>query len=570
MPPLVRKAPLSERIRGLLNPYDFLLYLSEELHESAIDEKLRDWTMPIGAAANIIYMIARANSANTTSSHRKDDIFGDFDGRGTSGWFAWFATFTAHFLALLSIANAAYTFTRTRKYRLFESPIDVVPTTPSARRVKVEDSPSSSSPLSYFSSKFGPASAAARAHPDNREDVWELSIWDPKPLHLSLFALFSPGHVLVYWLFLPTSALDPRPSVTVVTTMLLAALTTAQLLLFKTFFEQKARDDKLLNKEVLNEYDTKFVHPSLNRPIRDVGTQSKESALSPGVKSREVEVGTPTTVVNRGFRVNPNPSYVGHLGKNINTEDLYAETPPGGRRVGRMSTSLLSPTPATGKSAALAAAAAAPVGYASSGTTMFAPQPQPQLSNFSNHESDFYGARATSPQKPIVRQKSLGSLSQQNPTVPSRERERDRSSGYRETQRESVAGGGGSLGVYTHAASPLRKSSGGAGLLRHQKSAGNLGSPLKSVSLPGAPNFRSAAGSRTSTGGGGLDYLGRPIRDAGDRTVRGDRTERVASRSGSGSGSGDDGLRQRFGGLRDAGPAADNRRDAGRRVSRPY
>lgn len=91
MPPLIRKAPLSERIKALLNPYDFLLWLSEELHESAIDEKLRDWTLPIGLAANFIYMIARANSAGETRG-RRDDVFGDFDGRGGSGWFAWFVS----------------------------------------------------------------------------------------------------------------------------------------------------------------------------------------------------------------------------------------------------------------------------------------------------------------------------------------------------------------------------------------------------------------------------------------------------------------------------------------------
>lgn len=88
MPPLIRRAPLSERIAALLNPYDFLLWLSEELHESAWDEKLKGWTVPIGVAANIVFMIARANSG-TSSGSRRDDVFGDFDGRGGSGWFAW-------------------------------------------------------------------------------------------------------------------------------------------------------------------------------------------------------------------------------------------------------------------------------------------------------------------------------------------------------------------------------------------------------------------------------------------------------------------------------------------------
>jgi len=88
MPPIIRRAPLSERVKALLNPYDFLLWLSEELHESAWDERLKDWTVPIGVGANLVFMIARANSAGSGGS-RRDDVFGDFDGRGGSGWFAW-------------------------------------------------------------------------------------------------------------------------------------------------------------------------------------------------------------------------------------------------------------------------------------------------------------------------------------------------------------------------------------------------------------------------------------------------------------------------------------------------
>lgn len=88
MPARVRRAPLSERVKAFLNPYDFLLWLSEELHESAWDEALRDYTTPIGVAANILFIIARANSGG--EKRRSDDVFGDFDGRGGSGWFAWF------------------------------------------------------------------------------------------------------------------------------------------------------------------------------------------------------------------------------------------------------------------------------------------------------------------------------------------------------------------------------------------------------------------------------------------------------------------------------------------------
>lgn len=133
-------------------------------------------------------------------------------------------------------------------------------------------------------------------------------MWDPTPLCLRTFCLFSPGHVLVYWLFLPLDPLDPRPSVTVVKTALLAILLSTQLFILQSSFSQQSKDSALLQQEVQNEYKTKFVHPLLFKPVRDAGTQSAPSAKTPG-KIREVLTFMPTTYVNRGFHTNPNPNY---------------------------------------------------------------------------------------------------------------------------------------------------------------------------------------------------------------------------------------------------------------------
>ncbi|TKX26539.1 hypothetical protein C1H76_1071 [Elsinoe australis] len=333
MPRLVRRQPWSERFKSALDPYDFLLWLGEELHDSTWDDALKEWTLSIGAAANFIYVIARANSGGGSAS-RSNDVFGDFDGRGSSGWFSWLCSFAAHLLALLAFLNSVYTFFRKRHYRLFENSIDLPPSTPSARRVNVESSPSSSSPLRYLSSLIKPPTAQSRAHPDQKRDVWEVSVWDPKDFNLELFTLFSPGHVLIYWLFLPTQTSDPRPSVTVVTAILLSALLSVQLVALRKCFTQQAKDLKIINKEVMNEYDTKFVHPNLNPPVRDVGTQTRESSSGAGTQTREVDVYTPTTIINRGFSINPNPSYVSHL-----SDDSIAEVDsPSFGRISRSTT----------------------------------------------------------------------------------------------------------------------------------------------------------------------------------------------------------------------------------------
>lgn len=215
--------------------------------------------------------------------------------------------------------NAAYTFYRQRHYRLFESSVDAPPSTPSAHRVRVDSSPMASSPLRFLSNMLAGKDAEARSHPDAVRDVWEIAVWDPTPISLQLFCLFSPGHVLVYWLFLPTATSDPRPSTTVMTTMVLAGLLSAQMLLLQSSFSRQSKDASVIHKEVMNEYDTKYVHPRTQPQMRDVGTQYYSSEFpTDSMQQHEdevdcVDVYTPTFIINRGFHTRPNPNYVKHV-----------------------------------------------------------------------------------------------------------------------------------------------------------------------------------------------------------------------------------------------------------------
>lgn len=219
--------------------------------------------------------------------------------------------------------NAFFTFWRTKNYRLFETSIETAPSTPSAHRVRVESSPVASSPLRYLQQVLGGESADSRAHPQSTRDVWEINVWDPTPLSLRLFCLFSPGHIMVYWLFFPLSALDPRPSVTVVTAVFLAALLSMQMSLLQNHFTQQSKDSSVIFKEVQNEYDTKFVQPTIHKPVRSAGTQC--ISFDTPRNTHEVLVSTPTTYVNRGFNTNPNPNYASHYDPDANTPQAMRE-----------------------------------------------------------------------------------------------------------------------------------------------------------------------------------------------------------------------------------------------------
>ncbi|MCJ1478570.1 hypothetical protein MMC13_007251 [Lambiella insularis] len=318
MPPrrLIRRQPLADRIRAYLDPLDFLLWISEQFDSEDIDALQQARGTPIGLGLNLIMLLARANSGGG-GRRVVDDVFGE-EPRGR-GWLGCFAAFLVHFLSLLAFVNAAYTFYRRKHYRLFENSIEDAPSTPSARRVRVDSSPMSSSPLRFLTNILGSITAEARAYPDASRDVWEISVWDPIPLCLKMFCLFSPGHVLVYWFFLPVSSQDPRPSTTVVTTIALIAVLSVQLTVLQGNYSQQSKDSSLIHKEVMNEYDTKYVHPLAHPLVRDVGTQVSGFRHSFDTESPDenhgesVDTYMPVIVANRGYRTKPNPNYIDHV-----------------------------------------------------------------------------------------------------------------------------------------------------------------------------------------------------------------------------------------------------------------
>lgn len=89
MPRLVRRQPLLERIKSYLDPYDFLIWLSEQLDSSALEEVEKDWTIPIGVILNLVFLIARANSRGISKAY--DDVFADDEGAST--FLSWLVSF---------------------------------------------------------------------------------------------------------------------------------------------------------------------------------------------------------------------------------------------------------------------------------------------------------------------------------------------------------------------------------------------------------------------------------------------------------------------------------------------
>ncbi|KAL2884632.1 Meiotically up-regulated protein 154 [Ceratocystis lukuohia] len=339
---IVRKKPLSERLSAVLNPMDFLLWLSEEMETREYDPETLG--LKLGLAMHVVFLLARSNSA----SEDVDDLFGD---GGSSSSMAYLSRALVWTLVLGCLVNAYYTTTRVRLYRLFQHNIDAVPDTKSAKRVNVQSTPSAASPIRLFKHALRPESAEDRSHPDKTRDVWELAVWDPLPLSLRIACIFSPAHALVYLTFLPISRDDPQPSITVLNCLVLQTVLSLQLLLVQSCFAQQAKDTALVNREVMNEYNTKFVHPRLHPTVRDAATQANITETGNNTLRIEMSsaIGTPTTLLHRGFQIHPNTNYskaydpegyntsFGHS----NSPQVYTPTP-----ASRPIQSIESPTPA--------------------------------------------------------------------------------------------------------------------------------------------------------------------------------------------------------------------------------
>ncbi|KAF1913110.1 hypothetical protein BDU57DRAFT_521793 [Ampelomyces quisqualis] len=402
MPRLVRRAPLAERIKAYADPSDWLIWIAEELNSNDWEDFAQSYAVYIGFGANIFFVIAQANSGASTG-YDEDDVFKEVAG---PGWTKWLLNLLVLILSAAAFANAWLVYSKRRYYRLFEQSVDISPATPSAQRVRVDSSPLGVSPMGYLRNVVARNTAAARAHPDAERDVWEVAVWDPNPLCLELFCLFSPLHVVLYYLNLPVAMEDPRPSVKVTTTVFIGAILSLQLWWLRTSFTQQTKDNAIISRQVLHEYDNKFVHPSLQKPCRDVGIQTisrtRNRDSSVGVKgssddlASEVVTYTPTTVINRTFRTNPNVNYASQYDPdNIGSTSVVRSTQQ-------------TPTLRSGHHTSQ---------YTSTSTTTGA-------------DADF-----SSPIRPS------------NTPNP-----------FRKAPPMPRTSDGGSLGVYTHAASPLRKS----------------------------------------------------------------------------------------------------------------
>jgi hypothetical protein len=104
--------------------------------------------------------------------------------------------------------------------------------------------------------------------PVSKQTVQELSIWTPPVFALRLFSLYSPP-LAIFTQFLSRSNALPF--------LFASACLSLQTWYLIRIYTATLNDRQLLNKEVMHEYDTKFVNPRINYARHDVGVQTNEA-----------------------------------------------------------------------------------------------------------------------------------------------------------------------------------------------------------------------------------------------------------------------------------------------------
>jgi hypothetical protein len=162
MPRIIRRQSTYQRISSYLNPFDFLLRLATDYEAFDWDNWQNTWGTPLGIVLNVSCMISRSHAEKFRRAS-VDDVFRRTSGspsmaaglsyfvcdtsdvsaataektmacrplsvdNGSCSYFTfvdeqlWLSSLA---LAAFSVGNAIYCFTRKKRYRLFESSIEV-------------------------------------------------------------------------------------------------------------------------------------------------------------------------------------------------------------------------------------------------------------------------------------------------------------------------------------------------------------------------------------------------------------------------------------------------------------
>jgi len=205
--------------------------------------------------------------------------------RDSEPWFDWTVP-VAFFLLLAAILNTIYLFSRTRIYQLNLATDKV--SSPHATFVPRAHTPTSPdlppTPI-YVSVLKGVwralvvsfrfllnlnAPQTSSVGGGRVERVQQLEMWTPGEIEMTLFAIYSPVHSLLWMAFSGANWM---------LMMVIMAIVSGQMRVLVRSFEALMKDKSIIAREVMHEYDEKFVYPRVNPVRKDAAVMTHESEV---------------------------------------------------------------------------------------------------------------------------------------------------------------------------------------------------------------------------------------------------------------------------------------------------
>ncbi|KAG9126488.1 hypothetical protein FRC07_003234 [Ceratobasidium sp. 392] len=248
----------------------------------------------IGGALHLIHFITRYSILRSHKTeevgwedmHREIHIVDGFEQEESTPWFSWTTPMT-FFLLIGSLLNCLYMFTSIRSYQLHLR--DNMVDSPRAKMVQVDmttatrDMDNRPTPsltwrlanalkfrlAATWKSLWGSKDGRETSREESRR-VQQLDAWEPEELKMALFSVYSPAHSLLWMVF---------SSSTWFVALILMVVISGQIHALAQSYEGLLKDRRILNAEVMHEYNEKFVYPRIIPVRKDACVMTHEAEV---------------------------------------------------------------------------------------------------------------------------------------------------------------------------------------------------------------------------------------------------------------------------------------------------
>ncbi|KAF9139173.1 hypothetical protein BGX30_008281 [Mortierella sp. GBA39] len=255
---IVKRAPLHKRIIDA--PEDYLTKVENDLRALDWDLLQEGFSWPLAIGLNVLLTSVKMGYwlddplANVPAVLKHDRSY--YSSKSMRPGFATLLASLQYILVAISFVNAIWLFKSKKNYTMMHRGLDKPPSSSNTKMVEFQQDES------HWSFKFPgkyiyPFISIFMRGPkpeENKRQVWELSLWNPSILGRNLFCWYSPAQVLIlafmtadnFYVFFP-----------------LSIMVAVQVHFLVSVYQSYVKDKDILFSEVHNEYNTKFVHPTI-------------------------------------------------------------------------------------------------------------------------------------------------------------------------------------------------------------------------------------------------------------------------------------------------------------------